>query len=410
MPSVTPMLRPLEAIPVEKEGQQLVVLRDPWRFQPNNLTVSLPAYLLMTLMDGKRTIPEICGHFAEQYKGNLGQEELEKFVLELDENGLLFGRHFDAMRERALTEFAKAPLRKAAHAGSAYADDPEELKAQLDGFFAEAEKEAPQEVGKKITGLIAPHIDPRVGGITAAKAFAALKAAPQKPDLFVIFGTAHQPSEALFLLTEKDFETPLGRVETDKELTAALRKSLGDKPFEEEYLHKYEHSIEFQLPFIQHMYGPDRSFRILPVLVGSFQEYIVTNQLPSADEAFLQFTNALQRALKDQGKSACFIAGADLSHVGLKFGDEEGLDAAFIDPILEEDQEMVAHLARNDKEGFFRQLQCSGDRQKVCGLPPIYTALHFLSPENAGQLCGYAKHTEAETQSLVSFAGCVYTG
>ena len=266
-------------------------------------------------------------------------------------------------------------------------------------------------------GLIAPHIDPRVGGPCAARAFAALRHQDPPPDLFVIFGTAHQPGEGLFILTEKPFETPLGVAEVDLAVAKTLKESFPFDLKRDEFLHKHEHSIEFQVIFLQHIYAQHldaqhlaagHSFQILPVLVGSFYEFLKSNALPSAWEPFDLFIAALRKALGESGKRVCFVAGADFSHMGRKFGDEEEMSEDFIEATRVKDREMLRHLEQGNHEEFFRYLQHDGDKQKVCGLPPIYTMLRAMPKGSTGKLLDYGLNVEEPTQSFVSFASMAY--
>jgi len=64
MPSYA-KLRPLEPIPIQAEGQQLVVLRDPARYVTNDVTVTVPVYLLLCLIDGTRSVLELQADFKE---------------------------------------------------------------------------------------------------------------------------------------------------------------------------------------------------------------------------------------------------------------------------------------------------------------------------------------------------------
>jgi len=72
--------------------------------------------------------------------------------------------------------------------------------------------------------------------------------------------------------------TPYGTARTDTILAEKLAKSAGDSATMEDYCHSFEHSIEFQIVFLQHLYGP--GVRILPILVGSFASSLVRGGMP----------------------------------------------------------------------------------------------------------------------------------
>ena len=113
-------------------------------------------------------------------------------------------------------------------------------------------------------------------------------------DLFVIFGTAHNPMRNLFSVTRKHFETPLGTVETDRRFVAQLASKLKALPggheldlAADELAHRHEHSIEFQAVFLQYLLGDRRPFRIVPVLTGSFHDFVAQNISPANSPSWL---------------------------------------------------------------------------------------------------------------------------
>ena len=397
----------------------MIVLRDPYRFQPNAFTLSPSTYLLLTFFNGQRTAEEVRKAFKARYYAEVSVAEIDRFAREMDELGFLFSDRFEELRQRTLDEFHASPCRQAAHAGAAYECEPENLRKQLDGFYDAMRKKiigqdtattlSPACIKGEVRGLVVPHIDPRVGGCTAAFAFSALRTNDIPPDLVVIFGTAHQPGHSLFSLTGKDFETPLGVVETDRTLVQALRDAYLFDLESEEYLHKHEHSIEFPLIFLQHLY-PDHPFKILPILTGSFYEFLESDGLPDDDEAFAAFVQALRKVLAESGQRVCFVSGADLSHIGAKFGDEEPITEEVLAQARRDDLTMLKALESGNPEAFFRFLQQSGDKQKVCGLPPIYTMLRAMQPEHAGRLLDYDLSLEPSTQSFVTFASMGFYG
>ena len=74
----------------------------------------------------------------------------------------------------------------------------------------------------------------------------------------MILGVAHQYCQRRFALTRKDFETPLGLVPTDREYVDQIAALAGRDLFEDELSHRTEHSIEFQVVFLQYVLGEER--------------------------------------------------------------------------------------------------------------------------------------------------------
>jgi len=148
-------------------------------------------------------------------------------------------------------EFRKTDLRPAVFAGKSYESDPEKLIQQLDGFFTSPQgpgEAIPGQSEKPVKGIIAPHIDFQRGGPCYAWAYKELVESPD-PDLFVVLGTVHPPTKNPFVLTKKNFETPFGVINTERDIIESLEKKVHFNLFENEIVHKTEHTIEFQLYF-----------------------------------------------------------------------------------------------------------------------------------------------------------------
>ena len=98
----------------------------------------------------------------------------------------------------------------------------------------------------------------------------------------------------LFSLTDKDFETPLGVIKSDPSLISKLRESGGDIIAPNDFAHRSEHSIEFQVIFLQHLF-PEENLTIIPILCG-----FVQSNLPEYDrKAYLEKTKPFMEQLKE---------------------------------------------------------------------------------------------------------------
>ncbi len=128
--------------------------------------------------------------------------------------------------------------------------------------------------------IVAPHIDFHRGGPAYAWAYKPL-AESAGADLYILLGTSHCGGRSPYILTPKDFETPLGLVETDREFVQKLQASCAEDCFADEYFHRGEHSLEFQvvlLKYIAHKRAeltgrPEKPFKIVPILVSSFHSW-----------------------------------------------------------------------------------------------------------------------------------------
>jgi AmmeMemoRadiSam system protein B len=304
--------------------------------------------------------------------------------------------------------FRQSSVRPAAHVGIAYAADPMALDAQLAGYFADCaapRMAAPMPNTESVQGILAPHIDPRRGGPCLAKAYESIRQVTA--NLFIIFGTAHQPTSVPFPLTLKDYETPFGLVETDKALVHALVRRYPTDLLSDEIAHRSEHSIEFQVLFLQYVLGPARKFRVVPILVGSFHDCIERQVNPAEVVHIADFIQAVQQAATERAEPICYIVGGDLAHVGMKFGDQGPLMPALLEQVAHEDQALLAATARMDATGLFRSIAEHGDRRRICGFPPMYMLLSTM-PATSGTVLKYDQAVEPATQSMVSYASVVF--
>ena len=404
-----PRIRRVDALPIEVEGRTLVYLRDPAGYASQGVLLAPPAFFIATLCDGQHTTLDIQAEFARQYGEVLPGDTLHDLLEQLDTHFYLEGDRF-ATREREVRQrFAAAPARPLAHAGTCYDPDPERFRTQLGTFFeppAGPGTPAGTRTGAPLRGLIAPHIDLRVGGPCYAWAYREV-AERSDADVFVLLGTSHAGGSHPFIATRKDFETPIGTVHTDTSFIEGLEREYGGELYRDEILHRNEHSLEFQALFLQYVLGRVRPFTIVPVLVGSFHHMIESGRPPLEDEAIGNFIGALRRIIAAEARSVCIVAGVDFAHVGRKFGDEEGLDPTFLSWVEAEDRALIAPLERVDAAGFFDEIAKNRDRRRVCGFSPMYTLLATLDG-GRGRLLRYDRSDEPQTQSAVSFASLAF--
>jgi len=403
-----PKLRPIEAFPVDLAGREVICLRDPTQLTDDAVFVPRAALYILALFDGKHSILDMQEAYARQSGQLLPSAALSGLIAKLDESLLLDNERFEAHRQQVIAALRRSSVRPAAHAGIAYEGDPTALDAQLGGYFANPAgpgTAAALAIDGAVQGILAPHIDPRRGGPCFAWAYEAIRQVTA--EVFVIFGTAHQPTSVPFPLTLKDYETPLGVVETDRAFVRALARHYPTDLLSDELAHRAEHSIEFQVLFLQHILGPARKFRVVPILVGSFHECVARQINPAEMVHIADFIQAIRQVASARAEPLGYIVGGDLAHVGMKFGDQCPLTPAFLDEVARDDQALLAATTRMDAEGCFRVIAEHQDRRRICGFPPTYMLLSTM-PATAGTVLKYDQAVEPATQSMVSYASVVF--
>lgn len=237
----------------------------------------------------------------------------------------------------------------------------------------------------------------------------------QTPELIIVFGTDHNGAEQPFTFTRKHYETPLGLMKTDialvdgvvEKVKAALGENGAHQLFYDEHHHRGEHSIEFQMIWLRHIYKERAdNMLVLPILCGSLHDYVERNLPPRTNAKIDLVLSALRELTK--GRRTLFIAGADLAHVGPRFGDKEPLDADDRVSLERRDQDTLNACALGDANAWFGEIQKEKDRRRVCGLPPIFAMLETAQP-GTGKLIAYAQcPADDDGGSLVSIASMVF--
>ena len=426
-----PRLRALEAFPVEHEGQRCVALRDPAGF--TDQIAVLPAGLLdlVSLFDGEHSVEEIQGILGRRHGQAPTAKQIADVVERFDAAGFLDSDRFRERRRALEDAFRQSPVRPAAHAGGAYADEAAALRAQIDGFFsgpdgpdtaingdvslypvASPSAAAPKAIASpsaaaprtRTRAVIAPHIDFHRGGSTYAWAYREVLERSDA-DLYVVLGTCHAGMPDPFAVTLKPYDTPLGPVPVDREFYEALSRRAGQDLLASEPAHRAEHSIEFQAVMLQHIVGRRRPFAILPVLASYLHESQLSGGDPEADPRVPRFVDALRETMAASSRRVCLVAGVDLAHVGPRFGDPKRNTATSLARVERDDRAMLESVVGVDARGFYAGVAADHDARRICGLSPIYTLLRLL-PEARGRLLRYTQWPDP--QGAVTFCAVTF--
>ncbi len=243
-------------------------------------------------------------------------------------------------------------LRKPAVAGSWYPGSASALAAALDRHLAGAENDPP--VDGDLVAIVAPHAGLMYSGPVAAHAYQLLRG--RTFDVAVLVGPSHFFGfDGVSIVPEDGFETPLGVAAIDtvcaKRLMATTRL-VAEHPA----AHSREHSLEMQLPFLQHV-AP--GVPIVPLVMG-YQTADTARTLGDALAAVLR------------GRRALLVASTDLSH----YHDAE--TAAALDAVV------VDHISKFDADGL--QDALTRTPEHACGGGPtvaVMRAARHLGAQHA---------------------------
>lgn len=416
MPSAQecPRLRPGLAAAPDRQHPQFIILWDQLGIgrQPERLNIL--EFSSVQLFNGQNTLRDIQAEATRQLGGVLlPLEFFVSLVKRLDAALFLDGPRFQ--------EHVGRPIREPACIGT-YPAEAEGVRRQLEGLFtgpkgpglpvgwdapadssfsARFAPRARNDKSNQLRAALIPHIDYYRGGHSFAWGF---KEVFEQTDasLFVIIGTSHYSAHR-FTLTRKNFKTPLGIAPTDQTYIDRLVNHYGPGLFDDELTHLPEHSIELEVVFLQYLYESRRPIRIVPLVVGSFQDCVLGNLTPSARTDIGRMIEALRKVEAETTESIFYIISGDLAHIGPKFGDRQPVNNAQLENSRHMDQALLKQLEKADMNGYFRVLTEEGDCRRICGFPPTYTLLEAIRPSHS-RLLNYDRYIHPQGYESVSFA------
>ncbi|MCD6118135.1 AmmeMemoRadiSam system protein B [bacterium] len=227
----------------------------------------------------------------------------------------------------------KEEIRQPAVAGTWYPGNRQKLESLISGYFS---KTAKSDLKRRVMGLISPHAGYLYSGQTAAYAYRQIIGYDFKT--VVIIAPMHRTAVSRYMTNaEKYYKTPLGLVPVDHQILDNIRKEVnlayisGDD----------EHSLEIQLPFLQHAI---KDFSIVPILIGHSD---VNNVKDIADA----LAGILDR------DSTLIVASSDMHHID-DYRQVEENDNRFIEALKSFDIEKTREI--------LNRRDCT-----ICGKVPI---------------------------------------
>lgn len=275
-------------------------------------------------------------------------------------------------------------VRRPAQAGAFYAGSGAALRSEVERCFTHrlgpGSLPSVSAGPRQIVGMVCPHAGYVYSGPVAAHAYWRL-AADGKPDRVVILGPNHTGyGSGLSVMTEGVWETPLGGVEIDSDLAGRIVRS--SKMIDvSELAHRYEHSIEVQLPFLQYLYGSE--FRFVPLCM-------MMQDLETSREVGEALASAL-------GSGGLVIASTDLTHYEPKRSAER------------KDRMVVESVTRLDEAGLWTVVE--GEGVSMCGYGPVIAAMVSAKKLGASraELLKYSTSGDVsgDTREVVGYASMV---
>lgn len=357
-----PRLRPVEINPVEENGERFFVLQDQQQLADQSIVVSSTGAWLLQYLNGENSRDEILSAFREETGERLAPDLLDELIDNLNQHYLLQNERSRERMNSLIADFRDREVRPSALAGRSLPDGAEELTAFLDETLPPVDASSSVNEGR---GLVVPHIDFVRGKETYANLLPYLEAIDSDVERIVILGISHYTCPVPFALTDKPFESPLGRIRTDEDGVRSIEEVLPYDRSEGEIAHRLEHSIEIPLLLLQYA-RPELDFEIVPVICSYRSESEHSRLIETVSDR-------LDEMVEDPG--TYLMAGVDFAHMGPEFGDAEPLEDEDFEALQEHDREMIHKIEEADATGFEEHIQANGNRRRVCGYPALRTIL-----------------------------------
>ena len=253
-------------------------------------------------------------------------------------------------------------IRKPAVAGQFYDGDRENLIKTIENCFLEVRGpgEIPEikEGDKKIKGVVVPHAGFIFSGAIAAHSYKII-AENGFADTFIILGPNHTGmGSGVSLMAEGIWETPLGRVPINSILAKKLARDIIDT---DEDAHKYEHSIEVQLPFLQFI-SNNKKFDFVPICM-SMQDYDTSREIGEL----------IAETIKNTIEKVVIIASSDFSHAGFNYMSIPPENMRVDEYAEEQDKHAIEKILELDPKGLIDVVH--EKNITMCGYGPVTAML-----------------------------------
>jgi len=265
-------------------------------------------------------------------------------------------------------------IREPAVAGKFYPDDRGELLSMLENFCKKEEEKY------SAFGVVSPHAGYIFSGKVAGEVFSSVKL----PEKFVILCPNHTGfGSPLSIMSKGAWRTPLGLAKIDEELSNLLKSDMNELQ-EDPLAHRFEHSLEVQLPFIQFFKGDNFSF--VPICVGT-----------SNYDLLVKLGESMGNLLK-KGEDFLIVASSDMTH----YEDSESAKR--------KDFLAIEKMENLDVEGFYRTIREYSI--SMCGFAPVTAAMvaSKIAGAKRGKLIKYTNSGDVigDYSSVVAYAGIVF--
>ncbi|PRQ07480.1 AmmeMemoRadiSam system protein B [Enhygromyxa salina] len=386
-----PKLRRLERLRMRRGDEELLVLRDPLELaEPFAID---PGYEpVLDALDGERSLAQVRQSLLMRGLARVELQDLEDFVEDLGDAGLLDDDQFRGAWAAAHESFVDEEIRAPRRAGLLYPDDPESLRAWLSDALPPAARTATPSTGQHAGEAPAPAwlpapiavVTPHQPPPSIAEGLRRLLSSLPPPEQYrriVILATDHTPGLLPYASADKDWATPLGTVACDLELLAKLDQRIPWLLREQTRL-RLSDPIEWVTLLLRAMWG-DRCPPVLPIACG--QTRLTTQDGAQSARELLEVLGELLGESTRAGEVLVWAA-AELSHVGPAYGHQELPDR---DQVADDDRRVLAPLLDNHPEQLAKQCMERPAASRPSGTACLVTLADLLPAGYRATLVDY---------------------
>jgi len=264
-------------------------------------------------------------------------------------------------------------VRRPAVAGKFYDGSYSSLRNQLKSYIDETKEK------NRAIGVVSPHAGYVYSGKVAGELFSSIEFTPT----YIIICPNHQGAgDTAAIMIDEDWETPLGYARINNYLARQIEQGC-DIVSEDTTAHRYEHSLEVQIPFLQYF---DRDFDFVPISMKS----VDFNTCKLLGEQ-------LAGIIDVHDDPVTIIASSDMNH----------FDKAEVGK--EKDFKAINEILNMNPKGLYDTVIRYGI--SMCGFIPVTVMMiaAMALGANQSQLVKYAHSGEAfgDNSSVVGYAGLI---
>ena len=280
-----------------------------------------------------------------------------------------------------------------------YPGDKQSILRLLDGFFSRVGGLPASFDAPSAKGVVVPHAGYVYSGPTAARSYKALARGFKNIDTFVMLGPSHTGLGHRVSVSKMDFDTPLGIVKNNLDISDMLIERSTVIQLSEE-AHILEHSVEVQLPFLQFIAdAAGTDFTFVPITMKTQN---------------IEHSRAVGKAIfdvaEDSGQKIAVIASSDFTHCGAGYGFIPCPRNQLVDWMHEHDEQALEKISTLDLEGFYKYK--AEHKLTICGAGPIGALIEFsrLSGVKKGQVLRYATSYDVSRspRQIVGYGSVVF--